>query len=153
MDLRIDALFSDDPELPDHGPHDLEAVLLALGGADTPHAEDVFLAEFARWLCAREPSASERRAAIDFARDALEHVGDPDGAWQGLPVERLLQRAERDDVAAAGVRHARALVGWLGNCGRLSLHGQRVLTRRIGAVRIGVQPVQRAMIHGPRLAA
>jgi hypothetical protein len=136
MDLRIDTLLGDEPEPLHGGPQDLEAVLLALGAADQPHAEDAFLADFARWLCAREPRAAERRFAIELAREALDDLGGPDGVWQALPVERLLQRDE-PRAAAPRVEHARALVSWLGDRGRLSLHGQRLLARRVEALSRG----------------
>jgi hypothetical protein len=152
MDLRIDTLFGHDPELPHDAPRDLETALLTLDAADVAHAEDAFLADFARWLRTRQPSAAERSAAIELAREALDHVGDPDGAWQGLPVERLLQRAQ-SCAAPAHIEHARALVSWLGERGRLSLHGQRLLGRRLAAVRASPTPAPRPIETGPQIAA
>jgi hypothetical protein len=152
MDLRIDTLFSQELEMPHDERHDLEAALLALGANDAPHVEDAFLADFARWLRARRRSSAQRRSAIEFAREALEHVGEPDGAWQGLPVERLLCDGEPSAATARAV-HARDLVIWLGERGSLGLHGQRVLARRLAAVRIAAAGLRHAVGDQPPLAA
>jgi len=140
MELHIEAPFHDELELPEEACGDLEGVLLA-ASAGALHAEDALLAAFTHWIGVRGASACERQAAIELARDALDLVGDPDGPWQALPVERWLTEAARKPRCAGALRQlpalARAFVSWLGDQGRLSLHAQRLLARRIGAARTG----------------
>jgi len=151
----IDNDFSDDLELTRDAPQDLEAALLWTADADAPHAEDAFLADFARWLGARGGDASERHAGIELAREALDLVGDPDGVWQELPVERwLLAAAGPDGARLHALELARDLVSFLAEHGRLSVHGQRVLTRRITSVRVCDRAWQPTMLRAdPKLAA
>jgi len=155
MVSAIDSYFSDDLELTQDAPQDLEAALLWMAGADTPHAEDAFLADFARWLGARGADAAERRAGLELAREALDLLGDPDGAWQALPIERWLRGADGSAGASShAIALARDLVGFLAEHGRLSLHGQRVLTRRIAGVRVRDRaPRPHADGADPKLAA
>jgi hypothetical protein len=159
MDLSIETLFADDLELPHdtRQDQDIEAVLLlGTAGADAPHAEDAFLAKFARWLATRGAGADERRAGIELAREALDFIGDPDGTWQGLPVERWLPAAAigPGTPSARRIELARELLSFVVECGRLSLHGQRQLTRRIARVRARARLVERRVEGAdPRIAA
>jgi hypothetical protein len=155
MDSPIDMFFADDLEPRLDTLDDLETALLWNGGFDAPHAEDAFLADFARWLGARGANAAERRGGLELAREALELVGDPDGAWQTLPIERWLQAAHDSDRASSdAVELARDLVAFLGEHGRLSLHGQRLLARRIARARVCSGTGQPSAEHtGPKLAA
>jgi len=151
----MDSDFSDDLELAQDAPQDLEAALLWMADADAPHAEDAFLADFARWLGARGGDASERRAGIELAREAIDLLGDPDGVWQELPIERwLLAAAGPDGARLQAVDLARDLVSFLAEHGRLSVHGQRVLTRRITSVRVCDRAWQPTVLRAdPKLAA
>jgi hypothetical protein len=156
MDLPIEIPFSDDFELPRDAWQDIETVLLDIAGADAPHAEDAFLADFARWLAARGAEADERRSGIELAREALDFIGDPDGNWQRLPVERWLHAdaAGSGTTSARRIELARELLSCLVECGRLSLHGQRQLARRIARLRARAALVQ-PLVQGsnPRIAA
>jgi hypothetical protein len=155
MDSAIDTFFADEVEPRLDAPEDLETALLRIGGFDAPHAEDAFLADFVRWLGARGANAAERRGGLELAREALDLVGDPDGAWQTLPIERWLQATDDSDRASSDARElARELVAFLGEHGRLSLHGQRVLARRIGRARVCSRTGQASAERtGPQLAA
>lgn len=155
MDCAIDTFTTDELELPHDEPEDLEAALLWMAAVEAPHAEDAFLADFARWLGARGANAAERRGGIDLAREALDLLGDPEGAWQALPIERWLQAADRSPrVSSHACELARELVAFLGDSGRLSLHGQRLLARRLATVRVCDCAPQRSAEHtGPKLAA
>jgi hypothetical protein len=156
MRLPIDLSFADDVELPHDVDLELEAVLLATTASDAPHAEDAFLADFTRWLVARGADAAQRSLGLELARDALDCVGDADGTWQALPIERwLTARVDRcAGTTAERAELARELVSWLVADGRLSLHGQRMLVRRIDGVRVEDSPAGlRAPTTGPRLAA
>jgi hypothetical protein len=130
MELQVET-FADELELP-YMP-DIEAVLRASAIAEAPHAEDAFLAEFSRWLTLRNKGVVARRAGIELAREALDLVGDAEGAWQALPVELWLHGTGAA-WAMSSMRRAklaRHFVGWLLDSGRVSLHGQRLLARRI----------------------
>jgi hypothetical protein len=155
MDSAIDMFFADDLEPRLDAPDDLETALLWNGGVDAPHAEDAFLADYARWLGARGANAAERRGGLELAREALDLVGDPDGAWQTLPIERWLRAADDSDRASSDARElARELVAFLGEHGQLSLHGQRLLARRIAGTRVcGRTGQPSAEDTGPKLAA
>jgi hypothetical protein len=113
--------------------------LLTPAGVAQPHVEDAFLADFARFACDAGGDVRALRLAIEAGRAALDLVEDTDGPWQALPIEAWLE-ALSSSVAHAGDRDrvhsvARAFVEWLVTRGQLSLHGQRVLARRIGTWR------------------
>jgi hypothetical protein len=104
---------------------------LAIDSGWSPHAEDVFLADFVRVARAR---GHAEFAALELARAALDAVEDIDGVWQGLGIEAWLDAAARMSLVTGDgelVLLARAFVTWLVDRGRLSLHGQRLLVRRI----------------------
>ncbi len=108
-----------------------EVVPIAIDSGATPHAEDAFLAEFSGFARTRN---HDGRAAIELARIALDAIEDIDGAWQALRVEAWLIAAANACVEVEDAELcllARAFVEWLVDGGRLSLHGQRVLARRI----------------------
>lgn len=108
-----------------------EVVPFATHAGEEPHAEDAFLAEFADFACARNHPA---QAALELAGAALDAIEDVDGTWQALRVEAWLSAAARASIAIDDAELcllARAFVDWLVDRGRLSLHGQRLLARRI----------------------
>jgi hypothetical protein len=108
-----------------------EVVPFAVDSGAAPHVEDAFLAEFAGFARARN---HDEHAALELARVALDAIEDVDGAWQALRVESWLATvaAVARAVDEAELRLlARAFLDWLVDHGRLSLHGQRLLARRI----------------------
>ena len=121
-----------------------ERVLPALAfdaGADA-HVEDAFLADFTRFARERDAvgAAGTARLAVEIGRAALDVIDDVDGPWQALSIERwldaLVETSPASPAACSRERVralARVFVDWLVMRGRLSLHGQRGLARRIGA--------------------
>jgi hypothetical protein len=108
-----------------------EAVTPAIDGGAAPHAEDTFLQDFVAFAGGRNHA---EHAALELARAALDAIEDVDGAWQSLTVAAWLGAAARAAPAIEDAELcmlARAFVDWLVDRGRLSLHGARVLTRRI----------------------
>jgi hypothetical protein len=108
-----------------------EVVPFAIDNGEPPHAEDAFLADFAELASTRNHCA---HAALALAAAALDAIEDVDGAWQALRVEAWLSAAASARVTIDDAELcllARAFVDWLVDRGRLSLHGQRLLARRI----------------------
>jgi hypothetical protein len=103
-----------------------EVVPLAIDSGAVPHVEDAFLAEFAGFARSRNHPP---HAALELARGALDAIEDVDGAWQSLRIDAWLAGFAIDDAELTLL--ARAFLDWLVDRGRLSLHGQRVLARRI----------------------
>jgi hypothetical protein len=125
LDVELEAGAGDEPAC--------EVVPFALDSGAAPHVEDAFLAEFAGFARARN---HDEHAARELARVALDAIEDVDGAWQALRVESWLATvaaARAVGEAELGLL-ARAFLDWLVDHGRLSLHGQRVLARRIARV-------------------
>ena len=129
----------------------LELGPISLDSSEPPHAEDAFLAEHRAWLMSSGMAGAELSVAADLGHDALDLVDGPEGPWQALAVEAWLSQgavyAVRHGLSATQLRQlAREFLAWLGHHARLSLHGQRLLQRRIAAARIelashGVAPV------------
>ena len=112
--------------------------LLASGPGEPLHAEDAFLADFARFVRAADPEMGPAWLAIEVGRAALDLVDDVEGPWQGLPVAIWLDALARALTPSPERLRplARAFVEWLVMRGRLSLHGQRRLVRGVAAWRV-----------------
>lgn len=139
-------------DLPEAEPICLEALLVHADATCPEHPEDAFLGEFTRWLAACGVSAAERRARIEFAREAIEQLGGLDAPWRALPVGRLLR-----ERGASGERLVE-LVRFLGESGRLSLHGRQLLLRRLAALHCRDDDTRSVVMHAqtgrpPQLAA
>jgi hypothetical protein len=119
--------------------------LLSFDAGAEAHAEDAFLADFARFARERDPAgdAGTTRFAVEVGRAALDVIDDVDGPWQALSIERWLDGLVATHATAPSAARgcerlcalARVFVDWLVMRGRLSLHGQRGLVRRIAAWR------------------
>jgi hypothetical protein len=122
-----------------------EVVRFAIESGAAPHVEDAFLAEFTGFARARN---YDERAALELARGALDAIDDVDGAWQALRIEAWLGAAANACIAIDDAELcllARAFVDWLVDRGRLSLHGQRLLARRIARFH---RRAEAAVAHG-----
>jgi hypothetical protein len=134
-----------------HGRSALALRLLSFDAGEPPHAEDAFLADFVRFVRSQDGDASRTWLAIEVGRAALDLIDDLEGSWQTLPIETWLDGlsralvsstliAEREPArglsrAARVAGLARGFIEWLVMRGRLSLHGQRTLARRIATWR------------------
>jgi hypothetical protein len=144
MELQLETLWDLDSEGATLA-RELFAFDHAADARDPLHAEDEFLAAFVSFVRTQDAWLAEPWPALETARAALDLIEDLDGPWQSLPVEIWLDTLTRTLVARSAEQPralARSFIEWLVAHGRLSLHAQRLLGRRITVWSCGVPAPQ-----------